>query len=277
MKKYKCENCGNEHDGSYGSGRFCSKHCERSFCSKQVKNHKCNFPGKKPAAYGRWICKFCKTIFRTREELKQHLRSEHQQKYGPHGKGQIAWNKNLTAETSFIIRKSRQTLKQHIADGTYIPHRTKLSKSTREKISKTRSLQCNERRMDGFKDVKWYKIKNIVGQEFSVRGHWEERVALRLNELGIIWTKAKPIPYFNGDITRHYVPDFWLPTLESYVEVKGYYSDENIKKMKLVIQQYPEIKIFFLYSTDYFNFVNAKSVLDNSQLMKLSEDKFWHR
>ena len=89
--------------------------------------------------------------------------------------------------------------------------------------------------MDGFKDVKWYKIKNIVGQEFPVRGHWEERVALRLNELGIIWTKAKPIPYFNGDITRHYVPDFWLPTLESYVEVKGYYSDENIKKMKLVI------------------------------------------
>ena len=29
-----CENCEKEHDGSYGSGRFCSKECARSFSSK---------------------------------------------------------------------------------------------------------------------------------------------------------------------------------------------------------------------------------------------------
>lgn len=29
-----CENCGKEHDGSYGSGRFCSCKCARSFSSK---------------------------------------------------------------------------------------------------------------------------------------------------------------------------------------------------------------------------------------------------
>lgn len=29
----KCENCGKEHDGSYGSGRFCSKKCAKSFSS----------------------------------------------------------------------------------------------------------------------------------------------------------------------------------------------------------------------------------------------------
>ena len=33
-----CENCGKEHDGSYGSGRFCSKECARSYSSKQLKN-----------------------------------------------------------------------------------------------------------------------------------------------------------------------------------------------------------------------------------------------
>lgn len=26
-----CEKCGKEHDGSYGSGRFCSKECARGF------------------------------------------------------------------------------------------------------------------------------------------------------------------------------------------------------------------------------------------------------
>lgn len=30
----KCENCAQEHDGSYGSGRFCSSKCARSFSSK---------------------------------------------------------------------------------------------------------------------------------------------------------------------------------------------------------------------------------------------------
>lgn len=31
-----CENCGNEHDGSYGSGRFCSSKCARGFSAKKT-------------------------------------------------------------------------------------------------------------------------------------------------------------------------------------------------------------------------------------------------
>ncbi len=31
----KCENCGNEHGGSYGSGRFCSIKCAKSFATKE--------------------------------------------------------------------------------------------------------------------------------------------------------------------------------------------------------------------------------------------------
>lgn len=31
---YICENCGKEHNGSYGSGRFCSKECAKSFSTK---------------------------------------------------------------------------------------------------------------------------------------------------------------------------------------------------------------------------------------------------
>jgi hypothetical protein len=33
-----CENCGKEHLGNYGSGRFCSKECARSFSTKNVKH-----------------------------------------------------------------------------------------------------------------------------------------------------------------------------------------------------------------------------------------------
>lgn len=36
-----CENCNKEHDGSYGSGRFCSCKCARGFSSKE-KRHEIN-------------------------------------------------------------------------------------------------------------------------------------------------------------------------------------------------------------------------------------------
>ena len=33
-KIYICENCGKQHNGQYGSGRFCSKKCARSYSTK---------------------------------------------------------------------------------------------------------------------------------------------------------------------------------------------------------------------------------------------------
>ena len=29
-----CEFCGKEHDGSYGSGRFCCKSCKDNYCGR---------------------------------------------------------------------------------------------------------------------------------------------------------------------------------------------------------------------------------------------------
>jgi len=34
----KCENCDNDHDGKYGSGRFCSSNCSRSFSTKNKRS-----------------------------------------------------------------------------------------------------------------------------------------------------------------------------------------------------------------------------------------------
>lgn len=53
----KCENCGKEHDGSYGSGRFCSESCKQQYNVKQKegKHYCCKFCGKefnKPTSLG---------------------------------------------------------------------------------------------------------------------------------------------------------------------------------------------------------------------------------
>lgn len=46
-KLRKCEYCGKEHDGSFGSGRFCCSDCDIHLVSAKVKNQKINLLKKK--------------------------------------------------------------------------------------------------------------------------------------------------------------------------------------------------------------------------------------
>lgn len=80
---FKCENtdCENEHDGSYGSGRFCSLKCKRHYIgvvSAQTAirngNKHCppNFKCNNVAPYGTWKCKLCGQNFKTRTDRTNH-------------------------------------------------------------------------------------------------------------------------------------------------------------------------------------------------------------
>ena len=65
-----CENCGKEHDGSFGSGRFCCKECARAFSTrndnnKELKEAKCIKCGKiiyinKRSSIKKCLCDKCK-------------------------------------------------------------------------------------------------------------------------------------------------------------------------------------------------------------------------
>lgn len=68
----KCENCKKEHDGSYGSGRFCSSKCTKSFSTKNKReeiNKKVSESLKKEKTSK--SCKECSKIFYSnrREQL----------------------------------------------------------------------------------------------------------------------------------------------------------------------------------------------------------------
>ena len=60
-----CENCGKEHSGDFGSGRFCSKKCAKSFSTKNInhketKHAKCIICGKEIMIYKNASLKNCK-------------------------------------------------------------------------------------------------------------------------------------------------------------------------------------------------------------------------
>lgn len=256
MKIYICENCSKETTEKFGSGRFCSLSCSRSFIAKQ--RHKAGKLKKHLAEMHEankrkipWKCDICGKVFSTRAELSNHRINEHHTVGGP---GAL---KGKTKEISDVCKKISTTLKAKYAAGEIIhPLKGKqLTVEHREKISASRiktldsNLKCGRRL-----DVGWYKVKNLNGVEYTVRGHWEENVANKLNSIGVIWERGKVLKY-KKDIIRRYTPDFYLPTLNAFIEVKGYYPEEDKLKMKLVLDYNPDIKVYFLGSLNYNDFL----------------------
>jgi hypothetical protein len=61
-----CENCGKSHSGEYGSGRFCSVSCARSFATKSKRKEINKKVSKKISSKKRFVektCPICKIIF----------------------------------------------------------------------------------------------------------------------------------------------------------------------------------------------------------------------
>jgi predicted nuclease of restriction endonuclease-like RecB superfamily len=81
---------------------------------------------------------------------------------------------------------------------------------------------------------------------------WEVACAVRLDELGIVWVRDPSIKIkyqTKGKRIRNYIPDFYLPDHDIYLEVKGYWTDRAKWKMRDVMAKNPG-KICLLESLD---------------------------
>ena len=197
----KCENCGNEHDGSYGSGRFCSKHCRMEYIGKKSYETRVkqgtfrspfigsNHPNIK-LAKGDWKCSTCGKVFRTKHEMHLHYRTEHYN-------GEIlrhAWNKGLTAKTDVrvannaeSIRKSRKVRKGfHLSDET----KRKLSIAMKKAHAEGRAHNIGESRWNNEPSwpEKWFM--QVIANEFTDKNYVRERPFHRFS-LDFAWEHKK--------------------------------------------------------------------------------------
>lgn len=178
-----------------------------------------------------YICQFCGKEYEKQNALIAHkIRCKLNPnmkfwKSAPEkGKGHKAWNKGLTKETDERLKKAGDTYSKKARRGEYKNLSHLHSKETKELLSKIRSdYLAKSENIGGFKDVGWYKIKNIENKEYIVRGLWELNVAKKLNEQNILWIKNQYLYYFINDIKKIYNPDFYLPEINEYIEVKGYF------------------------------------------------------
>jgi predicted nuclease of restriction endonuclease-like RecB superfamily len=91
----------------------------------------------------------------------------------------------------------------------------------------------------------WSKKSDYLctdGTVVSMDSTWEVACAKKLDDLGIKWYRdpSMKIEYRTQKLRlRKYIPDFYLPDHDIYIEVKGYWTDAAKWKMKDVMQRNP--------------------------------------
>lgn len=88
------------------------------------------------------------------------------------------------------------------------------------------------------------------GSKVLMDSTWEVAMAERLDHLKISWDRREDMKleyYSKKGRKRNYIPDFYLPEYDTYIEVKGYWTDSARYKMQSV-SEVNDVKIVILES-----------------------------
>lgn len=213
----QCENCDIEHDGTYGSGRFCSIKCSKGFSTKAKRkeiNEKIRLTlTKEPLVK---VCEKCGEAFNVKYSKRNQKCCSTSCSISLRGGWNVVHNKLSKNEWSVINKKSYQNGNNYVAGGT----------------------------------TKWHIYKDI-----KVQGTYELRTCRILDnwkDKGIIknweYTNDK-IQYTAIDGKKHsYLLDFKIFTNENdfyYLETKGFERPNDKLKWNEVKNQGYKLVIWF--------------------------------
>lgn len=92
------------------------------------------------------------------------------------------------------------------------------------KQQKTCSKDCasTNRSMNRVRKTHIPFIEPITGRVIDLQSNWEKSIAEFMNDIGIIWSRpSKRIKWNDGVKDRTYLPDFYLPLFDLYLDVKN--------------------------------------------------------
>lgn len=107
------------------------------------------------------------------------------------------------------------------------------------------------------------RVKSIQYKEFTLKGSWEYLVAQWLDTNCINWEYEVGCFDYEWNGMRKYFPDFYLPEYDIFLEVKGYETDRDSEKWKilknLIVIKQKEIKEI---KNNTFNLLNHINILN---------------
>lgn len=122
-------------------------------------------------------------------------------------------------------------------------------------IRKTQSKGNQARSPNG----SWYRTKyNGVNGNFWMRSSWEVAFANWLDHFGIRW-EYEPRVFHVGN-GQYYLPDFYLPDQNEYVELKGWMTKKSEKKMQKFKEMYPELNLYIFFGKHLANILPFRKV-----------------
>lgn len=236
-----CENCKQEHQGNYGSGRFCSQKCARAIASSKSKNKtkliQCEICGESfqvKLRSGEKICGSCKDKLNTTTIYCSNCGISFQ--YVVTRTNHIPTFCSKSCASSFSLKKwyKNATLQQ--------------KKDRATNIIKNRTIQLGGK-------TQWYQIETSNGM-VKVQGTYEVRVVHILQN----WKRTGKIKdwEYNNSLRIQYTWEdgsihYYLPDFKVYpnqtdlhlIQVKGYQKDQDSLKWNETIKQGYTLFVWF--------------------------------
>lgn len=167
-------------------------------------------------------------------------------------KGQIAWNKGISHSIEMRMKlkmnhkgmtgKKRSKEFCEMMSRIHTGRIMSVEARKRMSVSKINFIMNNPGR--GYVQSKGGK-RIINGREQYFRSRWEANTARILDLQKREWEYETKQFWFNKIKrgTRCYIPDFYLPKEDMFIEVKGWMDQKSLTKMKRMAKYYPNIKI----------------------------------
>jgi hypothetical protein len=177
----------------------------------------------------------------------------------------IAWLKSEERAWEWLYHKSVSATGRKLtpedrkkqSDGLKAYHQTPEWEDHRKLWGK----EANESRRKSCREVQSKRIQSTrtsihsnwgfrIDLECSFMSSWEANVARYLRFMGIEY-KVEPYSFHLDEELRSYRPDFYLPTYDTFLEVKGMESPTYKKKMAKFLELYPWVGIVVLGYHNY--------------------------
>lgn len=225
-----CENCSLEIKDIVGSGRFCSIKCARSFASKKCKEEKNkkiskSLTGKTRGRLEKKLtltCKSCNVEFQSSMPFAKYC-AKYPDCCIKKDESITIQKKEFTENQIAANKKRSENMKKWWTD-----ERKEIQSKIMRNITKSNPLSYRGRNRG--------RVKQFIIDGIRMTGTWEVEFYR--------WAKEKNLDpqqcvqgflySFNGD--RTYYPDFWIPSLDIYIEVKGFETEKDRAKWS----QFPE-------------------------------------
>ena len=235
-----CEVCSKSHNGRYGSGRFCSASCARSYSSKKASNKtkivKC-FNCKKPLTVGlksvnKLFCDECKKTMKYSDSIEEKICP--------------------ICNNFFYIPKEYPK--------TYC---SRECHNKREDYKEIQRQHAFKNKFGGHTSKNSIHYKTQDGNIVYLQSSYEVTVANILDDNNIQWNRPKPFIWIDAmNIKHRYYPDFYLQEYDIYLDPKNdFLITEHKEKIDLVINQ-NNINLVILSKKD-LNWNNIRKLLSS--------------